>query len=211
MDTSPPTDHENAPTRILVEAAADGNQDALESLLERHLPGLRAFVRLRAGRLIRAKESNSDLVQSACREVLQNLDRFQYQTEGRFRQWLFRTAERKIIDRARYYQAEKRDAAREVRLQAGSGSSDSRLLECYGTFFTPSRVAIVREELQRIEFAFDRLPEHYREVITFSRIVGLTHREISEELGKTEGAVRVLLYRALAELSEHLTREDGLD
>jgi RNA polymerase sigma factor (sigma-70 family) len=43
-------------------------------------------------------------------------------------------------------------------------------------------------------------PENYREVITLSRVVGLSHREIGEQIGKNEGAVRVLLHRALARL-----------
>ena len=49
--------------------------------------------------------------------------------------------------------------------------------------------------------AFAQLPEDYREVITLSRVVGLSHGQIASQLGKSEGAVRVLLHRALARLS----------
>ena len=58
-----------------------------------------------------------------------------------------------------------------------------------------------REAIDRIEAAFDALPEHYREVIVLARIVGLPHREIAERLGKTEVAVQGLLTRALVKLS----------
>jgi DNA-directed RNA polymerase specialized sigma24 family protein len=55
-------------------AGGPGDQLAIEALLERHLPGLRAFVRLRAGPAVRTRESTTDVVQSACREVLAHFD-----------------------------------------------------------------------------------------------------------------------------------------
>ena len=63
---------------------------------------------------------------------------------------------------------------------------------------------MAREELERIESAFDRLPEEYREVITLARIAGLSRAEIAERMGRREGAVRTLLSRALARLAELL-------
>ena len=74
------------PTRELTAAAGRGDARAVEALIERYLPELRAFVRLRAGELIRAHESRSDVVQSACREVLQHIERFRFTGEGAFRQ-----------------------------------------------------------------------------------------------------------------------------
>ena len=65
-----------------------------------------------------------------------------------------------------------------------------------------------REEVLRIEQAFEELPENFREVITLSRILGLSHREIAEQTGSTEGATRALLFRALARLSRLLDVEE---
>ena len=51
-------------------AQGDGPDEAsVEELLARHLPGLRAYVRLRAGPLVRAREAESDVVQSACQAL----------------------------------------------------------------------------------------------------------------------------------------------
>lgn len=190
-------------SRDLVAAAAGGDAEALDGLLQEHLPGLRAFVRLRADRLVRAKESSSDLVQSVCREVLEHLDRFEYQSEVGFRQWLYRTAERKIIDRFRYWNASKRAAARE---EPASETGESSLLSCYSSIYTPSHDASIKEELARVEAAFDELPDDYREIITLSRIVGLTNEEIGRELGRTESSVKNALYRGLALLSDIVAR-----
>jgi RNA polymerase sigma-70 factor, ECF subfamily len=194
--------------RELLHKASRGDPPALKTLLERHLDGLHAYIRLQAGDLIRRKESVSDLVQSVCCEVLQEADNFDYQGEPQFRRWLYTAALHKVIDKNRYYRAGKRDAKREVsREQISEGSAqDSRLLHAYGDFCTPSREAIVQEELTRIEVAFQELPEHYREVITMSRIWRFTNSQIADELNKTEDSVRMLLGRALARFSSLLER-----
>ena len=177
----------------------------MEALMEQHLPGLRAYVRLRSDRLLRAKESESDLVQSVCREVLEHVDRFQHRSEAGFRQWLYRTAERKVIDRFRYYNAEKRSAAREVNGEE-LRLDDSGLLSIYGGLVTPSRDAMAREELHRVEAAFARLPPDYRDIIVMARVVGLPHADIARELGRTASSVRNALYRGLALLADDLAR-----
>jgi RNA polymerase sigma-70 factor, ECF subfamily len=191
----------------LAEAAAKGDRAALDALLVHYLPQLRAFVRLRAGAVVRARESSSDLVQSVCREVIEHMDRFQFPSEPAFKQWLYTTALRKILNRKDFYLAQRRDAHREERL-AGSGSGDGgdeRLYECYRSFSSPSRRAMLREEVERIERAFEELTEEHREVITLAHIVGLSRAEIAAHMGKSEGNVRVLLHRALAKMAALLT------
>jgi RNA polymerase sigma-70 factor (ECF subfamily) len=186
----------------LVERMADGDREALEILLQRHLPALRGFVRLRTGEVLRARESASDLVQSVCREILTHMERFQYRSEAGFRQWLYATALRKIKNRVEYHRAQKRDPSLEA--APPPDASDDALLDCYGSFCTPSRELMSREEIARIEAAFDRLPDEYREAIVLAKVVGLSRAEMAAELGRTEGAVRTLLSRALSRLAEVL-------
>lgn len=194
----------------LAERAAGGDRAALERLLELYLPELRAFVRLRTGPVVRARESSSDIVQSVCREVIQHADRFQFPSEVAFKQWLYTTALRKIVNRKDFYLAQKRDAQREVHFADGDDStSDQQLFDCYRSFVSPSRQAMVREEVERVEQAFEGLPDEYREVITLAHVVGLSRAEIAEQMGKSEGAVRVLLHRALARVSTLLTGKDS--
>ena len=194
----------------LISRVSHGDVGAMDSLLERHLPGLRAFMRLHAGEHIRAKESLSDLVQSVCREVLQDMGAFDYRGEAAFRQWLFNMAMRKIIDRGRYYKAQKRDVGREVSIQRGATASGAELVPIeFATLFTPSDGAIVRERVEHIERAFRRLPAHYREVITMSRIYGYSNREIARRLGAGEDAIRMRVVRALAKLSGLLAQVEG--
>ncbi|MCA8969971.1 MAG: sigma-70 family RNA polymerase sigma factor [Planctomycetes bacterium] len=182
----------------LVRGATHGDAVAVQELLVRYLPGLRGYLRLRAGPLLLDRESCSDIAQSVCREILENLERFRYDGSVGFRRWLYTTARRKIADRYEYYRAKKRDIARD-----GDGGDD-RHLHSYADFFTPSQQAEAREELDRVEGAFAQLSEEHQQVILLTKVLGLSRAEAAEEMGRSEGALRALLFRALATLSEML-------
>lgn len=182
----------------LLHAASRRDPEAVAELLQRHLPALRAFVRLKAGPSLLARESCSDLAQSVCRDVLENAERFRFGGEAEFRKWLFTTAMRKIADRAEHWRADKRNPARE------RGGLDEQELQGLQGIYTPSRQAAAREELARVEAAFGKLAPEKQEVVLMSRLMGLSHAEIAAELGKTEIAVRSILSRALAELAAML-------
>lgn len=157
------------------------------------------------GAPLRAQEASCDLVQSVCREILEHADRFRHDGEDSFRRWLLTTAHRKIADRAAFYRAAKRAGTQRL---DEIGSMES-VAEQYRTMCSPSRDASAREVLQRVEAAFDQLSEEHREVILGVRMLGLSHRELGERLHKSEGAVRALLFRAMARLTEIVCEDAG--
>lgn len=182
----------------LVERASAGDASAVQSLLLQHLPALRAFLRLKVGPALLARESTSDLAQSVCRDILENAAQFRFGGEAEFRKWLFTTAMRKVADRHEHWQAKKRRADRE--LPFADDEEAAGLLGIY----TPSRQAMDREELARVEAAFLRLAPEKQDVILMARLMGLSHAQVAAELGKSEVAVRSMLSRALAELADGL-------
>lgn len=188
-------------SEVLVERARTGNRPAIEALIVQHLPALRAFVRLQAGRELREQESCSDLVQSACRAALEGLSGFEYRGEAAFRHWLYCAAERKILDRVRYHGRARRDSKRKRALGQPASAGDSSLLECYATFCTPSQEAVAREEQERVERAIDELPATYRNVLRLKYVVGFSNEEIAGELGRTQEYARMFLARARQRLS----------
>ena len=190
-------------SRELVERARSGDSEARESLVESQLGALRAFVRLRLGESLRRRETSLDLVQSVVREALEDLGRFEYRGETSFRQWLLRRAESKIRDRARFWGRDRRARDREISTEVleGETGDSQELAHELATFFTPSRHAAAREELERVERAFLSLPEDWRRVILMARVLGLSHEEIGGELGRSALATRTLLCRALARLT----------
>ncbi|MGE3174541.1 MAG: RNA polymerase sigma factor [Planctomycetota bacterium] len=187
-----------------MQSASRGDPVAVEALLARFLPELRAFLRLRTGPRLLARETPDDLAQSVCREVLEHAGDFDYRGEQAFKSWLFLTALHKLQDKGRYYAAEKRDAERQ-RPEASAPDDCSG----YASLLSPSRVAIGREEVGRLAAAFDQLSDEHREVITLHRILGLDHEQIGRQTGRTAGASRVLLHRALARLGRLLGQADG--
>jgi RNA polymerase sigma-70 factor (ECF subfamily) len=187
------------PLSTTIQKATRGDAVALDALLERYLPQLRAFVRLRLGPGLRARESSDDIVQSVCRQILQDVDVFEFRGEARFKHWLYSAALRKIRDRHRFYHREKRSIDRERPI-------DPALLREYASFSTPSEAAMHKEELAVFEEVFDSLPDDYKEVITLSRLIGLEHAEIAAQMGRSEQSVRMLLFRALAKLGVALER-----
>lgn len=192
-------------TRQLVESAVAGDRAARSDLLQRHLDGVRAFVRLRLGRQLRDRDTSLDLVQSVCREALEDLHDFRYRGPHSFRNWLLRRAENKIRDRGRYWSRERRRRDREAG-QVSAALAEERergvdLLSQLRTFCTPSRHASAREELARAEAAFRSLPDDYREVILLARVQHLPHEQIAEQMGRSVASTRTLLHRALARVA----------
>jgi RNA polymerase sigma factor (sigma-70 family) len=174
----------------------DGSGLPLDRMLSDHMPALRDYIRRRSGELVASRESASDLAQSVCREVVEHIDRFHHGDDDGFRRWLFRTAERKIINRYRYYTAEKRDVGREV--AEADGYTPAHL------FVTPSRDAMAREELERAQAAFEALPRRYQRAILLAKVEGRCHADIARVMDTTEGAARNLVYRGLAAISRQL-------
>jgi RNA polymerase sigma factor (sigma-70 family) len=187
----------------LVTRAAASQPDAIEQLLVRHLPGLKAWLRLRMGPRLRARETPEDLVQSVAREVLGDLAGFEWRGEAAFRHWLYVKAQRKLIDRARFVAAGCRNPDKEQALDAES--SGAALAEAL-VAATPSAAAIAAEEIARIEGAFAELPPDYQEAISLHRLCGMDYPEIAVRMQRSEGAARNLVYRGLSKLLLRLGR-----
>ncbi len=184
--------------RALFEAARAGDNSAVERLIERYQPRLHAFVRVRIGNRVRAREATSDVVQSVCGELLSASARFQFRGEEQFRDWLFTTALNKIVDKQRFHGRQMRDVGREEPV-------DDSMLQA-ARFLTPSVDAIGRETAQALAAALAEISDEHREVITMARIAQLPHAVIAESMGRSEVAVRQLLVRALLQLSQQLKR-----
>ena len=170
--------------------SADG---PLDPLVDRWLPKLHAYVRLNMGPQLRAREESVDLVQSVCRELLEQGHQLQFHSESAFQAWLFRTALNKVRQHGRSLRAQKRDVLRE-------GDWDAASREACASLLTPSEDAMRREDLERLERAVDALPDDWREVVTLARLAGLSSREIGEQTGRKPAAVRMMLGRALRHL-----------
>jgi RNA polymerase sigma-70 factor, ECF subfamily len=62
-----------------------------------------------------------------------------------------------------------------------------------------------RDELARIIAGIQELPDERREALIMRFALGMDNREIARAMGKTDGATKVLLHRAIRQLEGILT------
>ncbi len=71
----------------------------------------------------------------------------------------------------------------------------------------PDRIVMARDELRRLQAAFDRLPPRCREAIVLKQIEGLTRREIAQRMGVGEETVKRHLTNAMLALADFFLAE----
>src|SRR5215831_13484594 len=101
--------------------------------------------------------------------------------------WLLSVAQHKLVD---YYRLSGRRQQVPLEAVADELESDEAL--------TPEEVALRRERNADLRAALQALPQTQREVVQLRFGEGLRCTEIATVLGKREGAVYILLWRALA-------------
>ena len=181
------------PCEASIHSATAGDPVAIDQVLRAYLPRLQRFVHLRLSPQLRAREDTLDIVQSTVRELLAQPS-FEWRGEVEFRAWLFQAALHKILEKHRFHAAQRRDSQREVALDVSASAFGGQAVQ---DLLSPSRIASAKEDLARLEAAFDRLTDPQREVLALARVAGLPHELIARRLGKSEVAVRQLLVRAM--------------
>jgi len=149
-----------------------------------------------------------DLVQEAFIEAVKDLGDFTYCSDGDFLHWLSSIVENTIRDNVDRIHAAKRDVRRQVSLNRIAARADRPQgdVGLPAVTTTPSVVFSLREELDRLEQAMDRLKPEYREVIMLAKIDGLTCKEIAGRLNKSPAAVAMSLSRAIVALTNIFER-----
>jgi RNA polymerase sigma-70 factor (ECF subfamily) len=191
----------------LVARLRSGDESALAEFVEANRPALMGFLHARIGSHLAKKVEAEDILQEACLEAIRTLDKAPLDTWDPLH-WLFQICERKIIDaHRRHFESQKRDASREAAIPDGSENGGGLANLLAASMTTPS-AAFSRDQRQlRVLAALDTLPNDQREALRLRYLVGLPSKEIAQKLGKTDGAVRVMLSRSLAKLQEMLAED----
>jgi RNA polymerase sigma-70 factor, ECF subfamily len=180
-------------------AARTGNRSELGRLFEAARPRLADAARSLVGPGARERVRTSDLVQSALLEGLQGLGSFRGTTQGEFASWLHRILENNLRDRDRYFRATRRGGNRKpvtCDLDELVGAREPK----------PADAAVATESLVQLSQAIGRLGRDHQRILLLCVTRGLSHEEVSEVMGRSEGASRVLLARARASLLVELDR-----
>lgn len=163
----------------LVCAARDGDRDALETLLTRHWPWLKA---LAYGVLGEARELD-DVMQEVCLRVIARIHTLR--APECFRSWLAVIARREAL---KYCQ---RRARGPVEID-----TDSEVLQTAPQDEGPLEELERREQQRQILEAVEGLPQIYREVFLLAYAGELTYAQMAEVLGVPITTMQIRLVRA---------------
>jgi len=180
---------DDAAIERLVGDAQAGDAWAFGRLFDHfHLP-IHRYVASR----VRRPSDAEDLTQLVFVKALEALPR--YESRGvPFGAWLFRLARNAIIDFSRTSH-EHADLAQSVD-RAGADAG-------------PDEVVVTRQEIDAVGAALSTLTEDQRDALTLRFFAGLTAREAAQVMGKQEGTVRGLQFRAIAALRRELGIEEA--
>jgi len=174
-----------ADERLLIEAAQrDPRRFAV--LYEAHFERIYAYVARRVGDRAAAEDVTADVFHQA----LANLPRFEWRGAP-FAAWLYKIAANAIADRGKR-------VARESARPAPEPVADPPEPEIEDAERRAQLYRLVRE-----------LPEDQRRVLVARFAEQRSIREIAAELGRSEGAVKQLQFRALAALRAGMSEHNG--
>jgi RNA polymerase sigma-70 factor (ECF subfamily) len=179
---------DDAAVERLVSEAQAGDAWAFGRLFDHyHLPVYRYI----ASRIRRPTDAE-DLTQLVFVKALEALPR--YESRGiPFGGWLFRLARNAVIDfvRTSHEHADLAESVERPSLEDG-----------------PDQIAVFRQELDAVWAALTTLTDEQRDAIALRFFAGLSAREAAEVMGKQEGTVRGLQFRAIAALRRQLGIEE---
>lgn len=192
-----------ATTRQLVSSAQGGDDEAVQQLFARYYPRLERIVRARLGPRLRARLEVEDVLQEAFLQAVLRLEEFEMRSESAFLDWLATIALNRIRKAAQRWSTEKRDDARLTSIDAQADDGVARRVRDLTARVTgPVTRAVRGERDAALEEALDELSEEHREVIVLRHMVGLSHAEIADRIGRpSESAAREFYRRARAKLA----------
>lgn len=160
--------------RLLVEAAQK-DPARFADLYDRNFDRVYAFV----ARRVRNRAEAEDITAEVFHRALTNVKKFEWRGTP-FCAWLYRIAWNEIVDRGKR-------SAREVELTSDPTHEEMDDVE---------QRAVIFEMV-------GRLPDAQREVIVRRFGEGRSLQEVAKEMGRTEGAIKQLQFRALETLRRH--------
>ncbi len=174
--------------RQLVQSAKSGNSDAFAQLYDAYLDRVYRYVYFH----VSDDQTAEDITSQVFLKAWENLNRYQFGSSP-FLAWLYTIARNQVID---HYRTRKQSVPIEkiVSIPAKEDGVDEQVQ--------------FRFDLQAMRDALQFLTDEQQQVLILRFIVGMETREISQLMGKAEGAIRALQMRALQTLSKYMMEKE---
>jgi RNA polymerase sigma-70 factor, ECF subfamily len=208
-----PTEAQGEIDKLFASAQA-GSTSCLGRLLTLYSNYLKLLIAAQLDDRLRVRVSPSDIVQETFFEAHRDFAQFRGQTPGEFVAWLRRILVNNILRVVeQHLLAEKRDVRREIsleqigkRLEQSTARLESLLAQPGDS---PSGHAQRNEQEIILADALAELPKDYQQVILLRHIEGLPFEQVSQRMGRSNGAVRMLWLRALERLRKSFPERES--
>jgi RNA polymerase sigma-70 factor, ECF subfamily len=165
---------------------------AFEQLYRDHLRDVYSYSYYRVGN----HHDAEDVTEQAFLQAYRHFERARRESNGRpLRPWLIRIAHNLASN---YH----RDRARRPQRVLDESEPIAAL---HGT----ERIVEGREELKSVMEHLQHLPDDRRDALIMRFALGMDNREIARSLGRSDGATKVLIHRAIKQLEEEMSVNGG--
>ena len=176
--------------QTLVSRAIAGDADAFGDLYIRHLDAIYRHVYVR----VADEPLAEDLTEEVFIRAWTALPKYEPQGH-RFSSWLYRIAQNLVVDHYRKRSSRAHDDEAEMEKLPDSQS-------------LPEDQVAEQQDQVNLARAVQQLRDDEQQVILLRFVEGLSHRDVAEVIGKSEGASRVIQHRALEALANILDADE---
>ncbi len=169
--------------RKIIKSAVAGEASAFGKLYDQYQPQIYRFILFKVGHREEAEDLTHEVFVSAWQNISKYRD-FGFPFSG----WLYRIARNRVID---HYRTKKTPA-----------SIDDIDPEYFAVPTATPTTLEEKLEIERVRKALTHLKPEYQDVLIMRFIEELSLKETAAALGKTEGAVKLMQYRAMKSLQE---------
>jgi RNA polymerase sigma-70 factor (ECF subfamily) len=174
---------------VLVARASEGDAEAFGKLYMRHMDAIFRYVFFKLGDPVQAE----DLTEEVFVRAWEALPKYQI-GKSPFTSWLYRIAHNLTVDHLRKGRPEETLSESMPNRVPNPGPSPEQIVEHNQT-------------MDALVAAVGKLDLEEQQVLLMRFVEGMSHKQVAANIGKSDGASRVIQHRALAAVAEML-RED---
>jgi RNA polymerase sigma-70 factor (ECF subfamily) len=175
------------PVPDVIERARSGDRSAFADLYDTHVEAVYRYILYR----VREPSDAEDLTSDVFTRAFANIHRYRWQGKS-FLAWLYTIARNAVTDRRRRQRPT-------VDLENAFGLAEDGP--------TAHEHAVRGEEVDALRGAVKHLTTEQQEVLVLRFVENMSSRQVANMLGKNEGAIRALQFRALGRLRKLMTTE----